>query len=66
MLDIKNLHVKLETEDKQILRGVDLHLGAGLNREFWTGITVMAGLSGLLLSVLVTPMQPDQPRTLEG
>jgi Fe-S cluster assembly ATP-binding protein len=29
MLDIKNLHVKLETEDKQILRGVDLHIGAG-------------------------------------
>lgn len=29
MLDIKNLHVKLETEDKQILRGVDLHVGAG-------------------------------------
>ncbi len=29
MLDIKNLHVKLETEDKQILRGVDLSIGAG-------------------------------------
>jgi Fe-S cluster assembly ATP-binding protein len=29
MLNIKNLHVKLETEDKQILRGVDLHIGAG-------------------------------------
>ena len=29
MLDIKNLHVKLETEDKQILRGVDLHVAAG-------------------------------------
>ena len=29
MLNIKNLHVKLETEDKQILRGVDLAVGAG-------------------------------------
>ena len=29
MLNIKNLHVKLETEDKQILRGVDLTVGAG-------------------------------------
>ena len=29
MLTINNLHVKLETEDKQILRGVDLHSGAG-------------------------------------
>ena len=29
MLTINNLHVKLETEDKQILRGVDLHIGAG-------------------------------------
>ena len=29
MLHIKNLHVKLETEDKQILRGVDLTVGAG-------------------------------------
>ena len=29
MLDINNLHVKLETEDKQILRGVNLHVGAG-------------------------------------
>ena len=29
MLHINNLHVKLETEDKQILRGVDLHVGAG-------------------------------------
>ena len=40
--------------------------GIGLNREFFTGITVMAGLGGLLLSVLVTPMQPDKPRSLEG
>ena len=39
--------------------------GIGLNREFWTGITVMAGLSGLLLSVLVTPMS-DRVRPLEG
>ena len=29
MLEIKNLHVKLEDEDKQILRGVDLSLEAG-------------------------------------
>lgn len=29
MLNINNLHVKLETEDKQILRGVDLTVGAG-------------------------------------
>ena len=29
MLHINNLHVKLQTEDKQILRGVDLHVGAG-------------------------------------
>ena len=29
MLDIKNLHVKLEEEDKQILKGVDLSVGAG-------------------------------------
>ena len=29
MLDIKNLHVKLEEEDKQILNGVDLRVEAG-------------------------------------
>src|SRR6056297_1582804 len=29
MLNIKNLHVKLEEEDKQILKGVDLEVGAG-------------------------------------
>ena len=29
MLDIKNLHVKLEEEDKTILKGVDLHVPAG-------------------------------------
>ena len=29
MLEIKNLHVKLEDEDKQILRGVDLTVPAG-------------------------------------
>ena len=29
MLEIKNLHVKLDSEDKQILRGVDLRIGAG-------------------------------------
>lgn len=29
MLDINNLHVKLEAEDKQILRGVNLRVGAG-------------------------------------
>jgi Fe-S cluster assembly ATP-binding protein len=29
MLEIKNLHVKLEDEDKQILKGVDLSLEAG-------------------------------------
>jgi Fe-S cluster assembly ATP-binding protein len=29
MLNINNLHVKLETEDKQILRGVDLNINAG-------------------------------------
>ena len=29
MLDIKNLHVKLEEEDKAILKGVDLSVGAG-------------------------------------
>lgn len=40
--------------------------GIGLNREFWTGISVMAGLSGLLLSLLVTPMHLDKPRSLEG
>ena len=29
MLEIKNLHVKLEAEDKPILKGVDLKIGAG-------------------------------------
>lgn len=29
MLEIKNLHVKLEEEDKAILKGVDLSIGAG-------------------------------------
>ena len=29
MLNISNLHVRLEDEDKQILRGVDLAIGAG-------------------------------------
>ena len=29
MLEINNLHVKLEDEDKVILRGVDLKVGAG-------------------------------------
>ena len=29
MLDIKNLHVKLQEEDKVILRGLDLHVGPG-------------------------------------
>ena len=29
MLKITNLHVRLEDEDKQILRGVDLTIGAG-------------------------------------
>jgi Fe-S cluster assembly ATP-binding protein len=29
MLEIKNLHVKLQEEDKQILKGVDLVVGAG-------------------------------------
>ncbi|MBW4708895.1 Fe-S cluster assembly ATPase SufC [Roseobacter sp. YSTF-M11] len=29
MLSIKNLHVKLEEEDKQILKGVDLQINAG-------------------------------------
>ncbi len=29
MLEINNLHVKLESEDKQILKGVDLKIGAG-------------------------------------
>jgi len=29
MLEIKNLHVKLEEEDKAILKGVDLSVGAG-------------------------------------
>lgn len=29
MLDIKNLQVGLEEEDKQILKGVDLKIGAG-------------------------------------
>ena len=29
MLEIRNLHVKLETEDKPILKGVDLSIGAG-------------------------------------
>ena len=29
MLKINNLHVKLEAEDKPILRGVDLSIGAG-------------------------------------
>ncbi|RYI33007.1 MAG: Fe-S cluster assembly ATPase SufC [Acetobacteraceae bacterium] len=29
MLEIKNLHVKLQDEDKVILRGVDLSIGAG-------------------------------------
>ncbi len=41
------------------------HLGGGisLEREFWTGITVMAGLTGLVLSVLVVP--PSIPENLE-
>ncbi|MCB2135551.1 MAG: Fe-S cluster assembly ATPase SufC [Rhodobacteraceae bacterium] len=30
MLEIRNLHVKLEDEDKQILKGVDLSVGAGM------------------------------------
>ena len=29
MLKIENLHVKLEEEDKAILKGVDLEVGAG-------------------------------------
>ena len=29
MLEIKNLHVGLEEEEKQILKGVDLNIGAG-------------------------------------
>jgi Fe-S cluster assembly ATP-binding protein len=29
MLNINNLHVKLEEEDKAILRGVNLTIGAG-------------------------------------
>ncbi len=29
MLEIKNLHVKLQEEDKVILRGVNLHIGSG-------------------------------------
>jgi Fe-S cluster assembly ATP-binding protein len=29
MLDIRNLHVSLEAEDKAILKGVDLNIGAG-------------------------------------
>ena len=29
MLEIKNLHVKLEEEEKQILKGVDLTVEAG-------------------------------------
>ena len=29
MLEIKNLHVKLQEEDKQILKGVDLTVEAG-------------------------------------
>jgi len=29
MLDIRNLHVKLEEEEREILRGVDLHVDAG-------------------------------------
>ncbi|MGB3316306.1 MAG: ATP-binding cassette domain-containing protein, partial [Albidovulum sp.] len=29
MLEIKNLHVKLEEEDKQILKGVNLTVEAG-------------------------------------
>ena len=29
MLSIKNLHVKLEDEDKQILKGVNLEVEAG-------------------------------------
>lgn len=29
MLEIKNLHVKLEEEDKAILKGIDLSIGAG-------------------------------------
>ncbi len=43
--------------------GLALGDGIGLNREFWTGITVMAGLCGLTLSVFVAP---DQPSRLEG
>ena len=29
MLEIRNLHVKVEGEDREILRGVDLAIGAG-------------------------------------
>ena len=29
MLEIRNLHVKLEEEDKEILKGVDLEVGPG-------------------------------------
>jgi Fe-S cluster assembly ATP-binding protein len=29
MLDVKNLHAKIEEEDKDILKGVDLHVDAG-------------------------------------
>ena len=38
MLEIKSLHVKLQEEDKVILRGVDLKIGAGFGRS--TDITV--------------------------
>ena len=38
MLEINNLHVKLEEQDKVILRGVDLKIGAGEVRvKFPTG-----------------------------
>ena len=33
MLEIKNLHVKLAEEDKVILRGLDLTIGAGEKRR---------------------------------
>lgn len=35
--------------------GLALSGGIGLNREFWAGITVMAGLCGVVLSVVAAP-----------
>jgi Fe-S cluster assembly ATP-binding protein len=43
MLKISNLHVKLEEEEKQILKGVDLEIGAGDGYEVTDGSASLEG-----------------------